>query len=62
MQAVFHFKKSFQSYIERTMAVQERPSILPQAKTYLTSLKKTTNPNVSPIGKSSGLNALIGVE
>ena len=29
-------------------------SILPQTKAYLTSFKKTTNPNVSPIGKRFG--------
>lgn len=29
-------------------------SVLPQTKAYLTSFKKTTNPNVSPIGKRFG--------
>ena len=29
-------------------------SVLPQAKTYVSSFKKTTNPNVSPIGKRFG--------
>ena len=29
-------------------------SALPQTKAYLTSFKKTTNPNVSPIGKRFG--------
>ena len=28
--------------------------VLPQTKAYLTSFKKTTNPNVSPIGKRFG--------
>ncbi|MBQ8794525.1 MAG: hypothetical protein IJZ63_07295, partial [Clostridia bacterium] len=29
-------------------------SVLPQTKAYLTSFKKTTNPNASPIGKRFG--------
>ena len=29
-------------------------AVLPQTKTYVTSFKKTTNPNVSPIGKRFG--------
>ena len=29
-------------------------SVLPQTKAYLTSFKKTTNPNVPPIGKRFG--------
>ena len=29
-------------------------SVLPQTKTYVLSFKKTTNPNVSPIGKRFG--------
>lgn len=55
MQAVFHFKKSFQSYIERTMAVQERPFHTATSKDLFNIFKKTTNPNVSPIGKRFGL-------
>ena len=33
--------------------------VLPQKKTYLTSFKKTTNPNLSPKVKGSGFSALV---
>ena len=46
-------KFSFGFLVERTMAVQEN-SHTATNKGYLTSFKKTTNPNVSPIGKRFG--------
>ncbi|MDD6478914.1 MAG: hypothetical protein PUF48_03750, partial [Oscillospiraceae bacterium] len=40
--------------VERTMAVQSKSLCTATNKGYLTSFKKTTNPNVSPIGKRFG--------
>ena len=40
------------------MAVQEN-SHTATNKGYLASFKKTTNPNLSPIGKRFGFNALV---
>lgn len=58
----FHFKKFFQSYIERTMAVHKRPPILPQTKTYLTFFIKQQTRTFHRLVKGSGLNALVGVK
>ena len=50
---IYIAKFSFGFLVERTMAVQEN-SHTATNKGYLTSFKKTTNPNVSPIGKRFG--------
>ena len=45
----------FTKFIEtKKWQYRAKYSVLPQTKAYLTSSKKTTNPNVSPIGKRFG--------
>ena len=51
-----HFKSPLCTKSIETKKWQYRAKhfVLPQIKAYLTSFKKTTNPNVSPIGKRFG--------
>ena len=54
LQSSFHSLFMYEIRRNEEAAVQDQTLCIATNKDYLTSFKKTTNPNVSPIGKRFG--------